>query len=87
MYKIVYFNLIDYQMHNLEKMNGKTYNVGGGRKVSASLKEMTAICERITGNKIEISKVLAFGKPGDQLIINPVHQEDWKAKKILKLIQ
>lgn len=39
------------------------------------------------GYKIEISKVLAFGKPGDQLIINPANKEDWKAKRILKLIE
>jgi CDP-paratose 2-epimerase len=51
------FNLVDYEMHNMDKVNGKTYNVGGGRDVSASLKEMTSICERLTDNKIEISKV------------------------------
>jgi hypothetical protein len=36
--------------------------------------------------EIEISKVLAFSKPGDQLIIDPVNKEDWLAKRILKLI-
>ena len=36
--------------------------------------------------KIEISKVLAFGLPGDQLIINPANKVDWKAKRILKLV-
>lgn len=51
------FNLIDYQMHNMEKVNRKIYNVGGGRKVSVSLKQMTDICEQLTGNKIEILKV------------------------------
>jgi CDP-paratose 2-epimerase len=46
--------LIDMQMHNIEKFNGKIYNVGGGLENSASLLEMTAICEKITGNKITI---------------------------------
>jgi hypothetical protein len=35
---------------------------------------------------IEISKVLAMGQPGDQLIIDPARKEDWKAKRILNLI-
>ena len=35
---------------------------------------------------IEISTVLAFSRPGDQLIITPVNKVDWKAKRILKII-
>jgi len=49
--------LIDYQIHNIEKFIGKVYNVGGGLKNSASLQEMTAICEKISGNKIQIDEV------------------------------
>jgi len=36
--------------------------------------------------KIEISNVLAFSQPGDQLIITPVNKVDWKAKRILKIV-
>jgi len=36
-------------------------------------------------NRIELSKVLTFAKPGDQLIINPVNKEHWRAKRILNL--
>lgn len=46
--------LIDHQIHNIEKYNRKVYNAGGGLGTSASLQEMTAICEKITGNKIKI---------------------------------
>jgi CDP-paratose 2-epimerase len=46
--------LTDLQIHNIEKFNAKIYNVGGGLENSASLLEMTAICEKITGNKITI---------------------------------
>jgi hypothetical protein len=35
---------------------------------------------------VEISSVLQYAKPGDHLIINPVNQRYWKAKRILKLI-
>ena len=36
--------------------------------------------------KIELSDIFLFSKPGDRLIINPVRSEDWKAKRILKLL-
>jgi hypothetical protein len=36
--------------------------------------------------KIDISTILKWAEPGDQLIIEPVNKEDWKAKRILKLL-
>jgi hypothetical protein len=36
--------------------------------------------------KINLSKIFLFAKEGDILIINPVQTENWKAKRILKLI-
>lgn len=51
------FGLIDYQIHNLEKLSGNTFNAGGGLECSVSLQELTSLCENITGNKITISKV------------------------------
>jgi CDP-paratose 2-epimerase len=46
--------LIDLQIHQIEKFEGKIFNVGGGVQNSASLLEMTAICKKITGNEIAI---------------------------------
>jgi CDP-paratose 2-epimerase len=46
--------LIDLQIHKIDQFNGKIYNAGGGLKTSASLQEMTVICEKITGHKIQI---------------------------------
>jgi hypothetical protein len=37
-------------------------------------------------NKINLSEIFPFSKEGDMLIINPVNVENWKAKRILKLI-
>jgi hypothetical protein len=37
--------------------------------------------------KIEISEILNYAKPGDQLIIEPVNKEDGPAKRILKLLE
>jgi CDP-paratose 2-epimerase len=51
------FDLINYQIHNLDALNGQTFNVGGGLDVSFSLKELTMLCQDITGNKIAINNV------------------------------
>ena len=47
-------DLLGLQISNMAKGNGKIYNVGGGKKVSLSLLETTALCEEITGNRIKI---------------------------------
>jgi len=46
--------LIFMQIESLAKKSNRVYNVGGGEKVSLSLLEATAICQKITGNKINI---------------------------------
>ena len=49
--------LVDYQIHHIDKVNSQIYNVGGGREHSASLFEMTQICSEITGNTIDIAEI------------------------------
>jgi CDP-paratose 2-epimerase len=44
------FRLVDMQLHNMADFKGKLYNAGGGNEVSVSLKELTQLCARITGN-------------------------------------
>jgi len=56
--------LIDIQLGCLDKINGKVYNAGGGRKNSLSLIETTKICQKITGNKLKIGKDTQT-RPGD----------------------
>lgn len=51
-------DLVDYELHHIDALNGEIFNAGGGNEVSLSLKELTAYCEEITGNKIEIEGVL-----------------------------
>ena len=51
------FRLIDWQMHNIDAINGEIFNVGGGREISLSLQEMTSLCQEITGNVIPIAEV------------------------------
>jgi len=51
------FELVDWQIHNIEKINGETFNVGGGAECSFSLKELTQLCRQVTGNSIEINSI------------------------------
>jgi hypothetical protein len=37
--------------------------------------------------KIDISQILRYAKPGDQLVIEPVNKEDGPVKRILKLLK
>lgn len=77
--------LIDFQIHNIEKFNGKVYNAGGGLGSSVSLLEMTQICEEITGNKIRIDSEIE-NRPADLRIYitdnSKIETEiGWKPKK------
>lgn len=82
--------LVDLQIHQIGKFDGKIYNVGGGLENSASLLEMTAICEKITGNKITIGSETQT-RPADlrmyitdnSLIENEI---GWKPKKSVETV-
>jgi CDP-paratose 2-epimerase len=82
--------LIDLQIHEIEKFSGKIYNVGGGLANSASLLEMTAICEKITGNKITIGSE-AVTRPADlrmYITDNSLIEKEigWKPKRSVEVI-
>jgi CDP-paratose 2-epimerase len=51
------FRLLDWQMQHMPAMNGKIFNVGGGLPCSVSLRELTSLCEQLTGNKINIKPI------------------------------
>jgi CDP-paratose 2-epimerase len=50
------FDLVDWQIHNMSQVSGRTFNVGGGHDISFSLKELTEMCVEISGNTIPISQ-------------------------------
>eukprot|EP01031_Cornospumella_fuschlensis_P011529 gene11529-14083_t len=52
------FDLVDYEIHNFDVVNGRTMNAGGGLESSVSLQELTAICAEVTGNKVGASSVM-----------------------------
>lgn len=58
------YRLVDWQIQNIDKINGEIFNAGGGTEVSASLQELTELCIKHTGNTIPIQKVTE-NRPAD----------------------
>lgn len=58
------YRLINLELEGLDKLNDQIFNVGGGREISVSLKELTALTQEITGNRIKI-KGIKEERPGD----------------------
>ncbi len=56
--------LIELQLRSFERFAGKLFNAGGGLAGSLSLREMTALAEEITGNRIGITPC-AQDRPAD----------------------
>lgn len=46
--------LVDEQLQHPERFDGAVVNVGGGREVSLSLAEATALCAELTGNEVPV---------------------------------
>ena len=83
-------DLIDLQIHQIEKFESKIFNVGGGLDNSASLLEMTVICEKISGNKIKIGSEKQT-RPADlrmYITDNSLIEKEigWKPKKSVETI-
>ncbi len=51
------FRLLIKQYDDMDSHNGIVYNVGGGQQTSISLCELTALCQKYSGNIIKIKKV------------------------------
>jgi CDP-paratose 2-epimerase len=82
------FDIVDIQLQDLDKHNGEIFNIGGGYDVSVSLQELTEICERVTGNKINIASD-GNDRPADLKIYitdNSKVEEaySWKPKKSIE---
>ena len=58
------YNLIKIEIENFDMLSGQIFNVGGGREVSVSLKELTDLCAEITGNRIDMD-VINENRPAD----------------------
>jgi CDP-paratose 2-epimerase len=58
------FEVVWEQTSNLDRYDGQVFNIGGGREGSLSLLETTALCEQITGNRIQFDR-RADNRPAD----------------------
>ncbi len=50
-------SLLRRQLECTGEWDGQSYNVGGGRPVSVSLQEMTAMCREIVGREVEVGGI------------------------------
>ncbi len=51
------YSSIKLQLENFDDYNAETWNIGGGLENSVSLQELTALCQKVTGNTIDIASV------------------------------
>lgn len=51
------YRAIKFQLENFDTFSGDVFNIGGGKDNSVSLKELTNLCEEVTGNKISIDSI------------------------------
>jgi CDP-paratose 2-epimerase len=83
-------DLVDLQIHEIEKFKGKIYNVGGGLENSASLQEMTKICQKITGNSIQIDEVFETRTADLRIFVTDnsriENEIGWKPKKSVEIV-
>jgi len=86
------FSLVDFELHNFNLVKGNTYNAGGGLESSVSLKELTTICNKITGNKVGEHAVYENRKGDIPIYITDntkiTNHIKWKPEKnILDIVQ
>ena len=58
------YRLLEIEINDMDSHNGEINNVGGGLERTVSLAELTALCQKYTGNKIQIQSVNE-DRPGD----------------------
>ncbi len=51
------FRLIDIQLSKIDELNGEVFNVGGGKKVSVSLNELTGLVQKTLDKTIPIGSI------------------------------
>ena len=51
------FDLLVLQMGSIDAWDGGIYNVGGGKRISTSLRELTVICQSLIGRGVPIAPV------------------------------
>jgi CDP-paratose 2-epimerase len=63
-------DLVTQQVHHMESWSGETLCVGGGNDNSASLVELTSLCQEATGNHVAISRLSDTSSLDTRIIIS-----------------
>ena len=84
------FDLLQIQLANIDTYDGGVFNVGGGREVSVSLRELTQHCQEITGKTIPVKSIVE-DRPNDLRVYltdcNKVKKASgWKPQRGVKQI-
>jgi CDP-paratose 2-epimerase len=66
-------DLVADHVEHFDRYSGRTYNAGGGLRHSASLLELTRLCEEVTGNRIDMGSE-AENRPADVRIYVTDHR-------------
>jgi CDP-paratose 2-epimerase len=82
--------LIDLQIKQFDIFEGEVFNVGGSKEISFSLRELTEVCQKITGNIIPVSPLLQ-NRAADLRIYMGDNEKitnlcGWKPKKSLETL-
>lgn len=84
------FDLVDYEIHHFNTVNGKTFNIGGGTKSSTSLLELTQLCQEVTGNKVKCHSIKDTRKGDIPIYITDntliINSTNWAPKKEMRTI-
>ena len=82
--------LVYFQVNNIDLFANKVFNAGGGIESSASLCELTKLCEKITGNRINVGEE-PENRPADLRIYITDNsrislESGWKPEKNVEMI-
>tara|TARA_B100000686_G_scaffold349918_1_gene444438 strand:- start:3470 stop:4546 length:1077 start_codon:yes stop_codon:yes gene_type:complete len=79
------YDLLQLQLKGFDEHNGKIYNIGGGRKISLSLLELTKLCTKASGKSLSIDSVSETQKSDIPIYISDcakiTQSTGWKPKR------
>lgn len=83
-------DLVELQLESPEHWSGRTFNVGGGREVSLSLREATEICTRLTGTELKVGSIQEERTGDMPLYLSDCSKlfefSDWRPKRDVECI-
>jgi CDP-paratose 2-epimerase len=84
------FELLAKQIDYLDKNPSDVFNIGGGRRISTSLKELTSLCRDVTGRQVPLEKQAATNSVDIPLYISDHRKATktfrWAPKRSVLLI-